>query len=501
MSNFYNNNPRRNTFRLTERIKKKPYQTLIVFILIFLFLYVFGPFGEKKSNNNNNNHSVLRTSSFTESLYTKFQTETFAYRANGDLKKYDISIITQFTVDRFDRIAMMADKWRAPISAAVYITSFKDIDEVFKLVRNSFAVTEFVDLHFLFANKTRYPVNNLRNLALRNARTEWCLLLDVDFISPLGMYDYLHSTLEKLDTSNNNNNNNNNDNNNNDNNDNGNNNNNNNEKNLKKKQEDLKIDSNDFEGDLKAIEKLKRNGEKLYVKNLKKVLDGSENNLGKNINFKNNNNNENNNNNNKDGGGGGGGDYLNSDNSNINNNNKIAFVIPSFSSSISRFDFPDNKKDLLDFIKQDLIKEINSGVCPKCHGPTNYSRWYLSSEPYLVQYKWIYEPFLLYNRSQIHDYDERLKGYGFDKNSHTFGMAAAGFDFVVLPDAWIIHMNHVSKPWEGADTFNEQMFDCLSIVCESILPDAKSKNGYDPNAKLFNEPLKNNDNCLTREHW
>ncbi|EGC35495.1 hypothetical protein DICPUDRAFT_152182 [Dictyostelium purpureum] len=306
--------------------------------------------------------------------------EEYAYRAIGDIESYEITIVTQFTIDRMDRIAMMADIWRAPISAAVYIRNQSDIDSVFKLVRNSFSVAQFVDIHFLYSNQTRYPVNNLRNLALVNARTDWTLLLDVDFVTNEGMYEYLQSLLKEIDK-----------------------------------------------------------------------------------------------------------------------NKLVSFIIPSFSSSISHYDFPTGKVDLIQMVEAGDIKIINKNVCPRCHGPTDYSRWFSAVEPYKVDYRWLYEPFLLYNKSQIELYDERLKGYGFDKNSHTFGMAAQGFSFYVLPEAWIIHMNHKSKPWEGGNTFDEQMFDSLRIVCNHIVPDTKIKYGYDPNKKLFNEPLKENDNLFIQQ--
>eukprot|EP01132_Coremiostelium_polycephalum_P009281 gene9281-11376_t len=269
--------------------------------------------------------------------------ETLLKRAfpTGNLRRneeFDVSIITQVSVERLERVAMMADKWRAPISAAVYIKSKSDIDDVRKLIANSYSVSTFVDFHFLYFNNTRYPVNNLRNLALRNSRTDWNLLMDVDFLPPITLYKYL-------------------------------------------------------EGYTKETEK----------------------------------------------------------------NDLISYVIPSFSSGLSRFNLPDLKSDLINSINNKTIVPTNVEICKKCHAPTNYTRWYTAPEPYEAVYRWIYEPFLVYRKSQINDYDQRLKGYGWDKNSHTFGMAAAGFKFIVLPEGWIVHMDHPTKAWEGTDTYSEQM--------------------------------------------
>ena len=49
------------------------------------------------------------------------------------------------------------------------------------------------------------------------------------------------------------------------------------------------------------------------------------------------------------------------------------------------------------------------------HRSTNYKKWFTSSEPYPIKFKSGYEPYVLVNRRLMPWYDERFRGYGWDK--------------------------------------------------------------------------------------
>jgi hypothetical protein len=40
-------------------------------------------------------------------------------------------------------------------------------------------------------------------------------------------------------------------------------------------------------------------------------------------------------------------------------------------------------------------------------------------------------------------------GYGFDKVQHAAELHFGGFQFLGVPDVFIIHMDHGSPPWRG----------------------------------------------------
>lgn len=52
-----------------------------------------------------------------------------------------------------------------------------------------------------------------------------------------------------------------------------------------------------------------------------------------------------------------------------------------------------------------------------------------------------YEPYVVV-RSDIPKYDTRFVGFGWNKVSHIMELEARGYTFIVLPNAFIIHMPH-----------------------------------------------------------
>jgi len=177
---------------------------------------------------------------------------------------------------------------------------------------------------------------------------------------------------------------------------------------------------------------------------------------------------------------------------------KRAYVIAAFSSSLPLTNLPRVKSDLIHAIRNNTVTAANHLSCRKCHGPTNYEQWYFTTDPYEVLYKWIYEPFIMINKDRLVElFDERLKGYGFDKNTHAFALAVVGYHFIVLPELFAIHLNHPRADWDGGD-IQQQLWDALKIVCE-ILATTKQKYGYLSIEQLFNEPIGNS--CFSRDHW
>eukprot|EP01132_Coremiostelium_polycephalum_P006742 gene6742-8359_t len=319
---------------------------------------------------------------FYYGLTATFKTNAFYRRASRNFDDFKVTIVTQTTVDRLYKVAMMTDRWRGPVSTAVYIKNpEKDLERLQTIIDINPSLMEYSDFHLFFANNTRYPVNNLRNLAIKNARTDYVFIMDADFIPPAGLHDYLVSYIEHPDYS--------------------------------------KPDE------------------------------------------------------------------------------KHAFIVPSFSSSEDPNSIPDDKETFVEMVSKQLIKPSNLDVCPKCHTPTNFTRWMTSDEPYFAEYRWVYEPYLVYNKSKNELFEERLKGYGFDKNSHTWTMAVQGYRFTVLPRAYIVHINHPESSWYGP-SLDEQLWDALRIVCD-MFPSIKRKYGFDPEVRLFDEPLK--AECLSNSHW
>ena len=106
-------------------------------------------------------------------------------------------------------------------------------------------------------------------------------------------------------------------------------------------------------------------------------------------------------------------------------------------------------------------------------------------------------------------------GYGFDKNSHAFHLALAGYKFIGTPDVFVIHRAHEQSDWNGPNqktqqvlsyqfsslsrNFNEIIkWEALQLLCEE-LPKLRKQYGREENVSAINEP--NPDNCLNTSHW
>lgn len=58
--------------------------------------------------------------------------------------------------------------------------------------------------------------------------------------------------------------------------------------------------------------------------------------------------------------------------------------------------------------------------CLACHRPSNYRKWTRSDRSYTVAYQEGYEPYVVVEAADVHAYDERFVGRGWDKvGTHT----------------------------------------------------------------------------------
>lgn len=78
------------------------------------------------------------------------------------------------------------------------------------------------------------------------------------------------------------------------------------------------------------------------------------------------------------------------------------------------------------------------------HSRTNFKKWVDATEPYTVNYKKGFEPYILAARKKVPWYDERFRGYGQDKKVHLLHMARKPCPsrFVVHPSGFVVHVPH-----------------------------------------------------------
>ena len=84
------------------------------------------------------------------------------------------------------------------------------------------------------------------------------------------------------------------------------------------------------------------------------------------------------------------------------------------------------------------------------HKHTDYPRWRAATAAYEVQYRMPYEPYFVTNK-RVPRYDAGFLGYGNDKTEHCREIFAAKIKYMVLPEAFVFHMNHPRGDWLSSD--------------------------------------------------
>eukprot|EP00026_Physarum_polycephalum_P004396 Phypoly_transcript_04415.p1 GENE.Phypoly_transcript_04415~~Phypoly_transcript_04415.p1 ORF type:complete len:623 (+),score=88.37 Phypoly_transcript_04415:126-1994(+) len=120
----------------------------------------------------------------------------------------DVTICTILTVDRLRRIEQMSEMWGGPISAAVYLHELNEISKVMEWYLGSTSMRRHVDIHIVHDDKIvafelpdrPFPVNILRNVAIRHARTANVFYIEGDFIPSPDLYTNLDEAKRRLAT-------------------------------------------------------------------------------------------------------------------------------------------------------------------------------------------------------------------------------------------------------------------------------------------------------------
>uniref|UniRef100_A0A0M3JTP4 Glycosyltransferase-like protein LARGE (inferred by orthology to a C. elegans protein) n=1 Tax=Anisakis simplex TaxID=6269 RepID=A0A0M3JTP4_ANISI len=127
-------------------------------------------------------------------------------------------------------------------------------------------------------------------------------------------------------------------------------------------------------------------------------------------------------------------------------NPRTAFIIAAFESKLYRnIIVPNTKSNLLSFLDNGQIQIFRQDVWKKGHFATDYDFWRNTDFEYSVTWRTDYEPYVVVARNETPFYDTRFVGFGWNKVSHIMSMNAKGFDFIVLPNVFIVHQSHSSS--------------------------------------------------------
>ncbi|XP_076970628.1 xylosyl- and glucuronyltransferase LARGE2 isoform X2 [Tamandua tetradactyla] len=120
---------------------------------------------------------------------------------------------------------------------------------------------------------------------------------------------------------------------------------------------------------------------------------------------------------------------------------KTALVVPAFETLHYRLSFPSSKAELLALLDAGTLYTFRYHVWPQGHAPTDYARWREAQAPYQVRWAADYEPYVVVPRD-CPRYDPRFVGFGWNKVAHIMELDAQEYEFLVLPEAFAIHLPH-----------------------------------------------------------
>lgn len=117
-----------------------------------------------------------------EECGTKLAEQPDFKKATMNFPADSVTLTTQCDTHRLSRVRELANQWQGPISLALMVQEHELQKVRTELTNMGEAVDKFVTVHVMTAENrpSFYPINAMRNLALRHATTEWVFVLDVD---------------------------------------------------------------------------------------------------------------------------------------------------------------------------------------------------------------------------------------------------------------------------------------------------------------------------------
>ncbi|XP_060759618.1 xylosyl- and glucuronyltransferase LARGE1-like isoform X5 [Neoarius graeffei] len=124
-----------------------------------------------------------------------------------------------------------------------------------------------------------------------------------------------------------------------------------------------------------------------------------------------------------------------------------------------------------------LYEYLRYHVWTKGHAPTNFAKWRTATTPYRVQWEADFEPYVMVRRDSP-EYDRRFVGFGWNKVAHIMELDAQEYEFVVLPNAYMIHMPHAPSFDITKFRSNEQYRVCLKTLKEEFQQNMSRRYGF-----------------------
>ncbi|XP_054362820.1 xylosyl- and glucuronyltransferase LARGE1 isoform X4 [Mirounga angustirostris] len=272
----------------------------------------------------------------------------------------DVTLVAQLSMDRLQMLEAICKHWEGPISLALYLSD-AEAQQFLRYAQGSEVLMSRhnVAYHIVYKEGQFYPVNLLRNVAMKHVGTPYMFLSDIDFLPMYGLYEYLRKSVIQLDLA----------------------------------------------------------------------------------------------------------------------NTKKAMIVPAFETLRYRLSFPKSKAELLSMLDMGTLFTFRYHVWTKGHAPTNFAKWRTATTPYRVEWEADFEPYVVVRRD-CPEYDRRFVGFGWNKVAHIMELDAQEYEFIVLPNAYMIHMPHAPSFDITKFRSNKQYRICLKTLKEEFQQDMSRRYGF-----------------------
>lgn len=125
---------------------------------------------------------LFLSKAFSQSMHP-LKVIPYYYRASGTFEQDEITITTLITFNRFKVFSELIKHYQGPISATVHVkpsATHELLDALHDLYTSTPGMSTYVDIHLVLTPFDR-QLNTWRNAARLFARTEFVMMLDVDF--------------------------------------------------------------------------------------------------------------------------------------------------------------------------------------------------------------------------------------------------------------------------------------------------------------------------------
>uniref|UniRef100_A0A803KE35 Xylosyl- and glucuronyltransferase LARGE2s n=1 Tax=Xenopus tropicalis TaxID=8364 RepID=A0A803KE35_XENTR len=122
----------------------------------------------------------------------------YEYKPAGD--DTDVTLVAQLSMDRLQMLEAICKHWEGPISLALYLSD-AEAQQFLRYAQGSEVLLNRrnVGYHIVYKEGQFYPVNLLRNVAMKHVSTPYMFLSDIDFLPMYGLYESLRKAVVQLD--------------------------------------------------------------------------------------------------------------------------------------------------------------------------------------------------------------------------------------------------------------------------------------------------------------